>query len=225
MKRGYIRESTGRQELGLAAQRKMLSAYGCEELYEDAGQSGASNIESSPTWARLMEQLESGDELVVVSQSRLGRKSYEVTFAVGRLIERGVSVTVLNDNRTYTDLDVFEQNILLNFNSSMDHNERVIIGQRTRAGLSVLKEADVKLGRKPKLRERDVMQIRRLASEGFGFKTISKLIQLPPRRGEEPSPISVSLVKRALSDGYTTLEAWEAANAKARAALSVRSAA
>ncbi len=43
---------------------------------------------------------EKGDRVVVVSQSRLGRKSYEVQYAVGKLIEDGAEVEVLEDTES-----------------------------------------------------------------------------------------------------------------------------
>jgi DNA invertase Pin-like site-specific DNA recombinase len=212
---GYARESTDKQEAGLAAQRKRLKAAGCTEVFEDLGQSGATNLTESPEWARLDAQLVAGDELVVTSQSRLGRKSYEVTYAVGKLIERGVVVTVLDDNRTYDNLDIFEQNLMLGFNSSKDHNERVVNKERQAAARQIYDAAGMHWGRKPILSEKDVAVIKDLYARGMTDTGIGKILARPKRKGGPVTPLDYRTVQKARSEGYVTIEQWERDNAAA----------
>lgn len=139
---GYIRASTEEQRSTLISQEQALKDAGCkqEHIFIDDATTGKTNMTKTGTaWHELQAKLHRGDRLVVKSHTRLGRKNHQIIYAVGELIEQGVSVWVLDDHRVYDDLDSFEQQILnLNMNSAFSDKERVEISARTRTSLQVL---------------------------------------------------------------------------------------
>ena len=93
-KHGYIRASTLEQLYTLEVQRQELKAEGCDEIFIDriSGEKNinSGNVDLERDWKKMRGKIRQGDRVVVTSQSRLGRKSYEVLYAVGKLIEDGV---------------------------------------------------------------------------------------------------------------------------------------
>lgn len=214
-KYGYARESTRRQELGLAAQVLELEKAGCDHILTDPGQSGAANLIESKVWESIASVITTGDELKVWSQSRLGRDNTEVAWVIGRLTKRGISIHVLEEGRIITDMDDFNQNATMTLKGLADHNERVEIKKRTKKALRVLKDAGVSLGQKPVFSTKQVAEIRRLHSLGIGYGTIAKLV--PWKSADGKLHISdPRTVKAALSGSYVTSDVWEARNDLAR---------
>jgi DNA invertase Pin-like site-specific DNA recombinase len=208
---GYGRESTTKQELGLKAQVRELEKAGCDVIVTDKGQSGETNLIESEAWKSIADAIKPGDTLMVWSQSRLGRESYEVQYVVGRLTKRGITVHILEEGRVITDLDDFTQNATLALRSLSDHSERVEIRKRILKANELIREHGGKLGRKPALTAKQVQQIKELSERGFGYATIGKLVQhkLEDGRLVDTNP---KTVKSALSPDYVTREEWEAHN-------------
>lgn len=215
---GYARESTRRQELGLTAQVQELEKSGCDHIVKDLGQSGETNLQESEAWLALADKLRPGDVVKVWSQSRLGRKSYEVQFTVGRLIEKEVTVHILQNRLVLDNLDNLDQNLSLAFTSVTDHNERVEIRKRTKKALQVLKDAGVTLGRKPVFSSKEVAEIQRLRALGIGYNSIGKIVQWKSADGKSHIT-NPKTIKAALSPEYVTREVWEARNRLARASM------
>ncbi|MFJ3385231.1 MULTISPECIES: recombinase family protein [unclassified Curtobacterium] len=219
--KGYIRASTDDQENTLETQREELERAGCVELYIDQ-LSGAVNISGSKKsldsdWQRLRAGIEKGDRVVVVSQSRLGRKSYEVQYAVGKLIEDGAEVQVLEDNRIYDDLDDFSQNMNLSFRAVTDQNERVEIKRRTKKTLNYLKANEVKLGTPPKLSRSLVNYILLLREAKMTIREIAAEVKVYSKKHDKLMPISTTTVQKVIKGTYgLTLEDTEEHNRRAR---------
>lgn len=224
-KYGYIRASTREQLLTLEVQREELEAEGCNEIFIDRI-SGEKNIDAGKEqldqeWGKMRAKIKDGDRVVVASQSRLGRKSYEVLYAVGKLIEDGAHVEILDEGRIYDDLDVFDQNLNLSFHSVVDHNERVEIKRRTKKALNYLSANGVKLGRKPRLSNSHVAYIHQLREHGLGYQAISKAVRVYSKKDNKEMPISPTTVQKVLKGTYgPSIEEWEASNDKARSEMS-----
>lgn len=212
---GYARESTTKQDLGLAAQVRELKKAGCEVIVTDKGQSGETNLIESKAWASIADQIKPGDILKVWSQSRLGRESYEVQYVVGRLTKRGIPVHLLEENRIITDLDDIAQNASLAFKSVADHQERVEIKKRILKANEVRRDFGGKLGRKPALTSKDVQKIKAFREQGWGYTAIGKLVQhkLADGRLIDTNP---QTVKKALDPDYVTRDEWDAHNEAVR---------
>jgi DNA invertase Pin-like site-specific DNA recombinase len=169
-------------------------------VFTDIGVSVKDNVIEGEGWLALMATIAAGDRVVVTSQSRLGRRNYEVLYAVGKLIEGGASLKVLDEDKVYDDLDNFEQNLNLTFRSINDHTERVETSRWTTQALSYLSSNGVKLGPKPKLTDADVERVRVLRDGGLGVRAISRTVRKEDKDGRL-KPISANTVKRVLAGG------------------------
>ena len=87
----YYRVSTGDQSI--EAQRHALGGQFDAE-YEDIGVSGGTMAAGRPGFAKLLEQIRTGDTLCVYAVDRLGRDALDVQTTVRRLIEAGVTVDI-----------------------------------------------------------------------------------------------------------------------------------
>lgn len=168
-------------------------------------------------WAELQGKHMKGDRLIVHSHTRLGRKNHEIIYAVGNLIERGISVWDLKSNQVYDDLDNFEQVLNLNMNSAFGDKERVEISSRTKTSLRTRTNAGFKLGQNPKLSRSHVAYIQTLHAEGYGLKYIAGAVRVYSKKHGKELPISPTTVAKVLSGNYgMTVEEWQATNDRAR---------
>lgn len=87
----YFRVSTGDQSV--EAQRAAMG-NSFDREFVDEGISGSSLAGHRPAFAKLLEQVRSGDSVHVYAVDRLGRDALDVQATVRGLIERGVTVDV-----------------------------------------------------------------------------------------------------------------------------------
>jgi len=144
---GYIRVSTVKQDvdgqkygiLQWADERKMTIATWVEETV-----SSRKNYKDRKLGS-LLEQLQTGDTLIVSEISRLGRSLTEVMTILHILMETGVRVYTCKER---FELDDSINSKVLAFAFSLAAEiERQMISQRTREALARLKSEGKKLGR------------------------------------------------------------------------------
>lgn len=87
----YLRVSTGDQSI--EAQRSAMGGV-FDKTYEDIGVSGLIMAADRPGFAKLLEQVRSGDTVCVYAVDRLGRDALDVQSTVRRLIDAGVTVDI-----------------------------------------------------------------------------------------------------------------------------------
>lgn len=217
---GYLRGSTEKQKSTLISQRDAILAVGVkpEHILVDDATTGKTNLTKQGTaWEALQGKLMKGDRLIVHSHTRMGRKNHEIIYAVGSLIERGISVWDLKSNQVYDDLDNFEQVLKLNMNSAFGDKERVEISSRTKTGLNTRSDAGFKLGQKKKLSRSHIAYIHTLREEGHGLKYIAGAVKVYSKKHGKEMPISPTTVAKVLSGDYgMTVEEWQATNDRAR---------
>jgi DNA invertase Pin-like site-specific DNA recombinase len=83
MRIDYARTSTTEQEAGLEAQRRELTAYGCEELFEEQ----VSSVSRRDELERCLKFVRKGDSLVVTKLDRLARSVPDLVKIIRRLEE------------------------------------------------------------------------------------------------------------------------------------------
>lgn len=136
---GYGRVSTKGQAANgnsLEDQRQKLEDAGCDEIVLEA-YTGAKM--ERPKFTKLLEGLESGDELVVCKLDRLARTTAEGSTLVRDLVNRGITVNVLNMGRAdNTPMGNLMVTILLAF----AEYEREMILERTGDGKARKRETD-----------------------------------------------------------------------------------
>ena len=125
---GYARVSTDDQNLDL--QRDALKSAGCERVYEEKASGGKTD---RAELSRLLENVRSGDTVVVWRLDRVGRSLKHLIAVIEQLECLGVgfqSVTESIDTTTPGGRLVFH------IFASLAEFERALIRERTRAGLA-----------------------------------------------------------------------------------------
>lgn len=180
---GYARVSSKGQErngYSLEAQEEQLKLAGAEIVYSD---SFTGTKMERPEFNKLLLILQAGDTLIVCKLDRFARSVSKATDLITELIDRGITINVLNlgilDN---SSMSVFMRNILLAFAQL----ERDMILERTQEGKAVARQkAGFRDGRPRKFSQKKIE-----AALGL-LKTMSY------RQVEELTGISKSTLIRA----------------------------
>lgn len=141
---GYARVSTkGQAKDGnsLEAQERSLRDNGATEVYYDAF---TGTKVDRPKLNKLLALLKEGDTLVVTKLDRLGRSLSKTSELITELIERGVTINILNLGvLNNSSMNTLLRNVLLAFAQF----ERDMIVERTSEGKAICRET------KPEWRE------------------------------------------------------------------------
>ena len=151
---GYARVSTDDQHLDL--QRDALTKAGCSVIYEEAA-SGKST--ARPELEQCRKALREGDTLVVWRLDRLGRSLPELVQIVAELEQRGVGFESLTEK---IETDSAAGRLVFHVFAALSEFERNLIRERTQAGLAAARARGRAGGRKPKLDDQQVREIKAL---------------------------------------------------------------
>ena len=154
---GYARVSTDDQHLDL--QRDALTKAGCGVIYEEAA-SGKST--ARPELEQCRKALREGDTLVVWRLDRLGRSLPDLVQIVAELEQRGVGFESLTEK---IETDSAAGRLVFHVFAALSEFERNLIRERTQAGLAAARARGRAGGRKPKLDDKQVREIRRLMTD------------------------------------------------------------
>ncbi|MGA7393136.1 MAG: recombinase family protein [Terrimicrobiaceae bacterium] len=139
MKAGYARVSTKDQTADL--QVDALKKAGCTKVYTEV-MSGAHA--ERPVLSNLLENLRTGDVLVIWKLDRLGRSLKHLIEVVNELMTRKIGLKSLNDP---IDTTTPQGRLIFNLFASLAEFERDVIRERTHAGLSAARARGRKGGR------------------------------------------------------------------------------
>jgi DNA invertase Pin-like site-specific DNA recombinase len=144
---GYARVSTYDQNLDL--QINELERYGCETIFTDK----ISGIKSErPGLEKCLNQLSSGDILVVWRLDRLGRSLKDLVTIIKSLKEQGIKFKSIKDGSI--DTTTASGELIFNIFAALAQFERDLIKERTNAGLKMARARGKLVGR-PKLKKSD----------------------------------------------------------------------
>ncbi|PRT36259.1 recombinase family protein [Bacillus wiedmannii] len=154
MKYGYARVSTyGQASKGnsLEEQENKLKEEGCNEIFSDTCTGTKTD---RPQFKKLLAQLKAGDTLVVTKIDRFARSTIKGSEIVKDLLDRGVTVDILNVGR----LDNTPQNKLIRtMFFAFAEFERDMIIERTREGKEIARQRpDFREGRPNKYTPKQV---------------------------------------------------------------------
>lgn len=151
---GYARVSTDDQHLDL--QRDALMQAGCGVIYEEAA-SGKSA--ARPELEQCRKALRAGDTLVVWRLDRLGRSLPDLVHVVNDLEQRGVGFESLTEK---IETSSAAGKLIFHVFAALAEFERGLIRERTYAGRAAARARGRLGGRKPKLGEKHVREIKAL---------------------------------------------------------------
>lgn len=147
---GYARVSTADQTLDL--QLDALKRVGCEKTYEDTA-SGAKTERRGLNEA--LNQLRSGDILVVWRLDRLGRTLKQLIELINELNDKGIGFKSITEN---IDTTTSGGKLVFHIFGALAEFEREVIRERTNAGLTAAR-ARGRLGGRPSIASKDPRKI------------------------------------------------------------------
>ncbi len=151
---GYARVSTDDQHLNL--QRDALQQVGCSVIYEE---SASGKNASRPEFEQCCKALRSGDTLVVWRLDRLGCSLPDLVKVVTHLEEQQIALESLTEK---TETASATGKLVFHVFAAMAEFERRLIRERTQAGLASARARGRSGGRKRKLDDQGVREIRAL---------------------------------------------------------------
>ena len=169
---GYARVSTRKQsENGnsLEEQTNQLLKEGCEEIVQEQF---TGSLMGRPKFDELLNQLQSGDKLVVTKLDRFARNVTEGIDVVRKLFAKGVRVHVLNVGLLE---DTAMGNFFITTLLAVTELERSMIMERTQAGKEVAKTKEgYRDGRPPKYTDYQMQQALNLLAD-HSFTQVERL--------------------------------------------------
>jgi len=156
---GYARVSTKDQVL--RSQIDLLRQAGCARIFKDHGVSGAKG--SRPGLNAMLRALQRGDTLVVFRLDRLGRSVLHLADLLTRFEREGVHFVSLTES---IDSSSPSGRMVFHIFSAVAEFQRGIIVENTLAGLQSARHRGKRLGRHPKLSNKDVSDAARQIESG-----------------------------------------------------------
>ena len=141
---GYARVSTDGQSVD--AQVRRLRAAGAEKVFRETA-SGAKTDRAQ--LRKALDQLESGDVLMVTRLDRLARSTRDLLNILDTVAKAGAGFRSLGD--TWADTTTAHGRLMLTVLGGLAEFERDLIRARTGEGRARAKDKGVRMGRKPKL--------------------------------------------------------------------------
>ena len=141
---GYARVSTKCQAKdgnSLESQARALKDEGCEIIFQEFY---TGTKMDRPEFTKCLDQLESGDTLVVTKLDRFARTSTEGYTVVKELLERGIKVYIINMGLIE---DTPMGRMIFKMMAAFAEFERDMIVERTQEGRKVDMDNGVKMGR------------------------------------------------------------------------------
>ena len=170
---GYARVSTrqqGKSGNSLADQEAKLHEAGAEKIISDVF---TGTKMERPCFDQLRQEMKDGDTLIVTKLDRLARTAVEGSIVVRELVERGITVHVLNMGRAdNSPMGKLMVTMLLAFAEF----ERDMIVERTQTGKEVARSKGIRVDGRPKKYTPDQMKhAMDLLAEGNSYTHVEKL--------------------------------------------------
>lgn len=166
---GYARVSSVGQSLDIQIQK--LSNFGCSKndgiIFQE--KKSGSNYENRKELKDCLKHLRKGDSLVITKLDRLARSTFDLTKIIDNLEKNGVDLIVLDQD---IDTSTPTGKLLFNILSSISEFENAIRKERQTDGIARAKETGVKFGAKPKLNDKQLIDMRKKRENGVKIKNL-----------------------------------------------------
>ena len=219
---GYVRVSTGKQQLSPEHQRNVLEAEAARrgwtiEILEDAGKSGTS-MEKRPALAYALDLLAIGkaDAIMATKLDRLARSIVDFGAIMQRSTEQGWAVIVLD---LAIDTSTPNGELVATIIAAVAQWEARMIADRTRDALGVKRDRGEPMGRGVTLPQDVRERIGRARAHGMTLQAIADELNaasVPTAQGGRqwyPSSVQAVLRSLALEDGRRRLRVVRALDA------------
>ena len=135
---------------------------------------GTSDFDSRPELTRCLEEMQSGDLLILSELSRLSRSFLGMVNEVSNLLERGIHIKTLDGRLDTTAMPKEITMLIVSILGYAASQELQQIKSRTAEGRAVAKSRGVKFGRKKTYSQSQVSTILEMREKGLGYGNISK---------------------------------------------------
>ena len=165
---GYARVSTLHQNLD--RQLSALRAVGCEAVF--AEKAPTKNLKGRPELEKAINALRSGDVLIVAEWDLATRSMLDGIGMMQRVHARGAAIKVLD--KPQLDLTTKAGQAFLDFLSALAEAEHDRIVERAAKGRTAARHKGVKLGRRPKLAEHQLLKARDELAQGKSCRAVAR---------------------------------------------------
>jgi DNA invertase Pin-like site-specific DNA recombinase len=167
MKIGYARVST--EEQNLDRQLDILKLAGCDRIYEEK----VSGIKKErPELKKILDQLRSGDVLIVADITRLSRSIKDLFCLVEQIEKEGANIKSIKES--WVDTTTAQGKLMFTIFAGISQFERDLISQRTIEGLNAARARGKKGGR-PRLNEKNIkLAVKMYNSKNYSISEITK---------------------------------------------------
>ena len=150
-----------------------LEKAGATKIYGDKI-TGTSDFNSRPELKKCLEEMQSGDTLLISELSRLSRSFLGMVNEVSKLIERGIHIKTLDGRLDTTAMPKEITMLIVSILGYAASQELEQIKSRTAEGRAVAKSRGVKFGMKRKYDKHQIAEIMKKREMGEGYGTIGR---------------------------------------------------
>ena len=152
-----------------------LEKAGATKIYGDKI-TGTSDFNSRPELKKCLEEMQSGDTLLISELSRLSRSFLGMVNEVSKLIERGIHIKTLDKRLDTTAMPKEITMLIVSILGYAASQELEQINSRCAEGRAVAKSRGVKFGRKRMYDKHQIQEIMSKRNEGQGYGTIARAL-------------------------------------------------
>ena len=161
---GYARVSSVGQSLEV--QLAKLNKYGCKEIFQEKKSGKTSN---RPELKECLKYVRKGDVLVITKLDRLARSTLDLHKIIDGLNKKQVGFKVLDQN---IDTTTKEGKLMFSILASIAEFETELRKERQMEGIEKAKSQGVQFGRKAKLTDEQVAEMRQKRADGVLIKDL-----------------------------------------------------
>lgn len=159
---GYARVSS--EDQNLDRQLESLNGLNLDRLFTE-------KISGKSTDRTVLQEMilfvRQGDHLYVHSMDRLARNLFDLLDLVKQLTQKGVKITFVKENLSFTGSDEPMSVLLLSVMGAMAEFERAIIRERQAEGIRIAKGKGIYKGGVPSLKADQISELRQMVADGI----------------------------------------------------------
>ena len=167
MKIGYARVST--EEQNLDRQLDSLKEAGCEKIFQEKI---TGTKKERPELDKLMEQLRSGDLIIISDLTRLSRSVKDLFSLVDQIEKKGANIKSLKES--WMDTSTPQGKLMFTIFAGISQFERDLISQRTLEGLAAARSRGKKGGRPKKDEKAITLALKMYQEKTYSIAEITK---------------------------------------------------